>query len=74
MATQVLLKPRQSRSAVIQRLRKLLLPGARTSGELVFLCDASLVELITAGLLREYVLHRYAQYCNDVRGRLLIDH
>jgi len=27
-----------------------------------------------AGLLREQVLHRYAQYCNIVRGRLLIDH
>ena len=26
-----------------------------------------------AGLLRESVLHRYAQYCNVVRGRLLID-
>jgi len=26
----------------------------------------------TAGLLRESVLHRYAQYCNCVRGRLLI--
>ncbi len=28
---------------------------------------------VTAGLLRESVLHRYAQYCNVVRGRLLID-
>jgi hypothetical protein len=28
---------------------------------------------MTAGLLRESVLHRYAQYCNVVRGRLLID-
>ena len=27
----------------------------------------------TAGVLRESVLHRYAQYCNLVRGRLLID-
>jgi len=26
-----------------------------------------------AGLLRESVLHRYAQYCNVVRERLLID-
>ena len=26
-----------------------------------------------AGLLRESVLHRYAQYCNRVRERLLID-
>ena len=28
----------------------------------------------TVGLLRESVLHRYAQYCNVVRERLLIDH
>ncbi len=28
---------------------------------------------VTVGLLRESVLHRYAQYCNLVRGRLLID-
>ena len=26
-----------------------------------------------AGLLRDSVLHRYAQYYNQVRGRLLID-
>jgi len=28
----------------------------------------------TAGDLRDSVLHRYAQYCNVVRERLLIDH
>ena len=28
---------------------------------------------MAVGLLRESVLHRYAQYCNVVRGRLLID-
>ena len=27
----------------------------------------------SAGDLRESVLHRHAQYCNCVRGRLLID-
>ena len=27
----------------------------------------------TAGVLRESALHRYARYCNVVRGRLLID-
>jgi hypothetical protein len=27
---------------------------------------------MAAGLLRESVLHRYAQYCNVVHGRLLI--
>jgi len=31
------------------------------------------VEIITAGLLRESVLHCYAQYCGVVRERLLID-
>ncbi len=29
---------------------------------------------MAAGLLRESVLHRYAQYCNVVRGRRLIHH
>ncbi len=29
---------------------------------------------MAAGLLRESVLHRYAQSCNVVRGRLPIDH
>ena len=28
---------------------------------------------LPAGFLRESVLHRYAQYCNLVRERLLID-
>ena len=41
-------------------------------GKLVFPCDASLVEFFTAGLLRGTVLHRYAQDCILVRGRLLI--
>ena len=31
------------------------------------------VSPMAAGLLRETVLHRYAQSCNDVRERLLID-
>ncbi len=34
----------------------------------------SLAFLLPAGLLRESGLHRYAPYCNVVRGRLLIDH
>ena len=42
-------------------------------GELVFLCDTPSMELVAVGLLREQVLHRYAQYCNIVRGRPLID-
>ncbi len=31
------------------------------------------VNRISVGHLRESVLHRYAQSCNDVRERLLID-
>jgi len=42
-------------------------------GGLLFLCNASLVMPVAAGLLRDSVLRRYAQYCNVVRGRLLID-
>jgi len=74
MATQVSLMPSRSRIAVIQRLHESFLPGARVVGKLAFPCDASLVERITAELLREYVLHLYAQYCIDVRGSLLINH
>jgi hypothetical protein len=28
---------------------------------------------VTVGLLRELVVHRYAQYCTIIRERLLID-
>ena len=34
----------------------------------------SLAFLLPAGLLRESVLHRYAQYCNLVRECLLINY
>jgi hypothetical protein len=46
-------------------------------GYLLIVSDANfhkaLIGFCSAGLLWESVLHRYAQYCNCVRGRLLID-
>ena len=35
--------------------------------------DTQSTQPLRAGLLRESVLPRYAQYCNQVRERLLID-
>ena len=44
------------------------------SGSLLVNCFQPLSNLpLSAGVLRESVLHRYAQYCNVVRRRLLID-
>jgi len=35
--------------------------------------ERTAIDSVSVGLLRESVLHRYALYCNVVRGRLLID-
>ena len=57
---------------LISALEEIRTPGHLVTNYMIGLLSLSRPFAI-AGLLRESVLHRYAQYCNVVRERLLID-